>query len=97
MLYENSSMKNAAIVLVVFAVAFVSGMFIQRELGVAGPKEVTYGTPWEKVEEYREHAYRMGFYYGAALTLDGHITGKDSTYEYWVEDKTKEYLDPLGE
>lgn len=90
-------MKNAAIILLVFAVAFVSGMFIQRELGLTGPKEVTYGMPYDKVDEYREHAYRMGFHYGAGLTLQGVITAKDSTYEHWLEQKTREYLDPLGE
>lgn len=96
LLNQSSDMKNTAIILIVFVIAFLAGMFMQKEMGLAGPKRTIYGVTNEQVQQYRQHAYRTGFYYGAALTLQGAITDRDSTYEYWLSQKTEEYMNPTG-
>lgn len=64
-------MKNAAIVLIVFVVAFFSGTLVQKEFGLAGPKKVVDGYTTEEVYQLIYSTYIGAHRDGAKACFDG--------------------------
>ena len=94
---KNSNMKNATIAIIagVFIAAFIAGVFAQQQFGIAAPKTVVVGTPHDKLKQYMEDSYRIGYSTGAGMALQGHFAAQDTTYERWLNHHTEEFMAPL--